>query len=143
MVKRLSTLTFMALVFFTTTVVLTSPAYAAKGPDYKGCAKVCAQCRKDCLACHQHCLGMIRHGMKEHTKSAALCADCADLCVVSEKLLARKGPMSAAACKACADAAAACAAECRKYPNMPIMKHCAGSCDKCVKACNALVASLQ
>jgi hypothetical protein len=85
---------------------------------------------------------MVKMGMKEHVVSMRLCADCADICALSAKIMSRKGPMSKSICQACAESCAACGAECGKYPDMPIMKRCAESCKKCSAACKALVAAL-
>jgi hypothetical protein len=83
---------------------------------------------------------MVKAGMKEHQKSAAISADCRDLCDAAAKICARKGPTYATACKACMDACAACGAECKKYPKMKPMADCAKACDACEKACREMIA---
>jgi hypothetical protein len=104
------------------------------------CAKACSDCMAACKACNTHCEGMVKSGMKEHVKSAAISADCRDLCDAAAKICARKGPTYSAACKACLEACAACDAECKKYPKMKPMADCAKSCEACEKACKEMVA---
>ena len=108
---------------------------------YGICVKACTDCQASCSACVKHCEGMIKAGNAAHGKSKKLAEDCRDICAAAAKLTARKGPMSAAICDACAKACDACGAECVKYPDMKTMQDCVKSCKACAKACRAMAAS--
>lgn len=114
---------------------------SGKSDIFTRCAQACRDCEKTCTACNKHCTGMVKAGMKEHEKSQQLSADCRDLCAAAAKIVARRGPMSAAACKSCAEACDACGAECAKHPDMAVMKACMASCAACAKACRAMIAT--
>jgi len=116
-------------------------AQKSASDQYARCAKACIDCRKACTACSKHCVSMVAAGMKEHVKSKSLADDCADICAAAANITARRGPMSAAICAACAKACDACGAECRKWPAMEPMKYCAQSCSDCAKACREMLKS--
>lgn len=116
---------------------------AAKDTVYDPCAAACRACEKACIACNKHCDGMVKAGMTEHETSRRLSADCRDLCAVSAKIVARRGPLSVATCTACAEACDRCGAECGKHPDMAEMKQCAESCARCSKACRAMITKLK
>jgi hypothetical protein len=82
---------------------------------------------------------MAKAGVKGHAESARLSADCRDICDLCAKILARKGPLSAAMCSACEKACRACGTACGKHPSMAEMLACSKSCAACVKSCQAVV----
>ncbi len=108
---------------------------------YARCAKACRECQAACQTCAKHCAGMVKAGMKEHTKSLQLAQDCMEICALCAKLCERKGPMAVAAAEACRKACDACGAECKKYPTMQPMMACAKACTPCSKACQDLIAA--
>ena len=125
-------------------LAMATGAFAA--PDaamYARCAKACSTCMAACKACNTHCEGMVKAGMKQHQKSAAISADCRDLCDTAAKVCARKGPLTAEACKACLEACQACDKECKPYPKMKPMADCAKACAVCEKACADMIAALK
>lgn len=133
----------MRVVLALAALLALAPA-AMAAPDaamYAKCAKACSTCMASCKACNTHCEAMVKSGMKQQVVSARLSADCRDLCDVAARLTARKGPMTAAACTACAEGCDACGKECRKYPSMKPMADCAKSCDACAKACREMIAA--
>jgi hypothetical protein len=109
---------------------------------YAHCAKACSNCATACRACTKHCASMIAAGMKEHEKSKRLSEDCADICALTAKICARRGPATVAICEACAKSCDACGAECGKYPTMKEMKDCAQTCAVCSKICREMVKTL-
>jgi hypothetical protein len=121
--------------------VALAQAGKAAADMYAHCTKACADCHAACSACATHCAGMIKSGDKTHVKSKQLAEDCGDICATAAKLTARKGPMTAAICDACAKACDACGAECAKYPDMKPMQDCVKSCKVCAKACRDMIAS--
>jgi hypothetical protein len=125
-------------------MVAVEPAVAktgGKGPDYAACAKACLDCNKSCRVCYTHCKGMARVD-KKHVMSMRLTADTADICIMASRIVGRKGPMSAAMCRACVTACDSCAAECGKYPAMTKMKQCVEACNKCSSACRAMLKAM-
>jgi len=118
------------------------PTGAAPNPDaaaYSNCEKACLACAKACAACHKHCLAMVKSGDKGHAVSAALSADCLDVCTLTAKVISRKGPLTSVVCDACMKACDACGEECGKSPNMAPMAECKKACNACSAACRALI----
>ena len=82
---------------------------------------------------------LVADGKKEHLLTMRTCQDCADLCSVTARLLARQGPLSDTSVLACAQACKRCGDECAKHTHDPLMKQCAEECRKCEKACREMV----
>jgi hypothetical protein len=137
--QALWTLLGVLLLFAAAPAALAAPSAAM----YARCAKACKTCMTACQTCTTHCEAMIKSGMTEHRKTARISADCRDLCDVAARLCARKGPMTADACKACLSACDACGKECKKYPAMKPMKDCGKACDVCEKACKEMIVALR
>src|SRR5438445_6604051 len=93
-----------------------SPADKGKAEAvFEACAKACADCAKECEGCAKHCTDLTIQGHKEHAKTAALCCDCAAICIAAMKTSATKGPMAGLICEACAKACDTCGAACDKH----------------------------
>jgi hypothetical protein len=125
-------------------LLLTAGAAAIAAPDaamYAKCAKACKECTQSCKECNAHCAGMVKSGMKEHTKSLQLSADCADICALAAKLCDRKGPLAPSICEACEKACDVCRTECHKYPTMKPMAACDRACDACAKVCKEMMSA--
>lgn len=105
---------------------------------YQACAKACSDCQRMCDMCATHCSHMLHEGKKEHITTLGTCQDCATFCSAAAQILARGGPFSNLICASCADACAACAKECDKFPNDKHMKECGDECRKCEKACREM-----
>ena len=82
---------------------------------FEACAKACADCARECESCGKHCTDLTIQGHKEHAKTAALCSDCAAVCIAAMKTSATKGPMAGLICEACAKACDTCGAACDKH----------------------------
>ncbi len=98
------------------------------------CAAVCTTCADACLeedhpAAPRSCIRM--------------CLDCAELCAVTGRLIARPGAQDPdtlrAQLEACAIACRACAAECDEHAEtMDHCRICAESCRACADACERM-----
>lgn len=102
------------------------------------CAKACSDCQRACDVCSTHCAHQVHEGKKEHMATLMTCQDCSTFCVAASQITARGGPFAKLICTSCADACAACGAECEKFPNDAHMKACAEECRRCEKACRAM-----
>lgn len=126
--------------------LLLSPAVRTDNPDpnaaYMACARACADCQLRCDSCFKHCLGLMAAGHKEHSRSAELCADCAECCKLASSLTARKSRLASHACECCAKCCDECATQCEKFPGDDSMKQCASECRACAKACRDMVVQL-
>jgi uncharacterized membrane protein len=104
-----------------------------------------AECAATCTTCADACL--------EEDDPAALRSciranlDCAELCAVTGRLIARPGTQDPATLRAtleaCATACRACAAECDRHAGT--MKHCAicaEACKACARACDRMKSAL-
>lgn len=103
------------------------------------CSSTCSQCADACLS--------------EDALSPDLAAciridlDCADICGVTSRVVARQGShdpaLIRAQLEACATSCAACAAECDRHRgDMAHCRICAESCRRCEQACRDLAAAL-
>ena len=101
------------------------------------CAEICTSCADACLAESNviSLVGCIRHNL-----------DCADVCAVTGRLLARQTMAETEALRmqveVCAEFCRICAEECEQHARM--MEHCqicADECRRCQRACNMLVTS--
>ena len=100
-----------------------------------------AECGANCTTCADACLE------EEDPASLRSCIranlDCAELCAVTGRLIARPGAQDAdtlnAQLEACATACRACAAECDRHADS--IQHCAicaEACKACARACDRM-----
>lgn len=104
-----------------------------------------AECAAACTACADACL-------EEDDPSALRSCirtdlDCADICAITGRLIARPGAQDAGTLRAqldaCIAACTACAAECDRHADR--MKHCAvcaEACKACARACERMKGAL-
>lgn len=104
-----------------------------------------AECTATCTTCADACLEEDDPGAL--TKCIRANLDCAELCAVTGRLIARPGAQDAgtlrAALGACIAACNACAAECDRHADR--MKHCAvcaEACKACARACERMKGAL-
>jgi hypothetical protein len=109
------------------------------------CIYACAQCAQVCSACADACIS--EPNAADLTECIRLDQDCADVCDVTARLLARAGHRDRQTLEklleACIAACRACAAECGRHAEQ--MEHCAicaDSCRACVEACEAMAQAL-
>lgn len=107
--------------------------------EHMECAAACSDCQRECNSCATHCATQLKAGSAKHAATLATCQDCADVCVAAAQIVSRGGPFAELICKACADACAQCAKECKKFPDDQHMKKCAQECLECEKACRAML----
>jgi hypothetical protein len=103
------------------------------------CAKACTDCLRECESCAHHCAVLISQGQKEHIKTLATCADCAEFCGAAARIVAHQGPMANLICDSCAKACDTCGKACEGYPNDEHMQRCAKACRDCAKACRDMI----
>ena len=92
------------------------------------CISACEHCATACLseADVQMMAGCIR-----------LDRDCADICALTARLVARGSEHAAHLLKECAEICGLCADECGKHAHMAHCKECADACRRCAEACRA------
>jgi hypothetical protein len=97
------------------------------------------QCTKAAIAC-ERCMAQSLsdgHMASSMEKCIRLCRDCADICIVTVKFIARDSPFNKKLLKLCATICALCAKECERHPE----KHCqdcAKECRLCAEHCEKL-----
>jgi hypothetical protein len=105
------------------------------------CIDACAACVKECSCCATHCAKEVMDGNEAHYESSRMCLDCADVCALTAKIVARGGPMSAEQLELCADVCQECAICCESCGDDEHMKRCAEACRTCAEACKGSVLS--
>ncbi len=112
------------------------------------CAYAAAQCAEVCSTCADACLSE-PHAAKL-TECIRLNQDCADVCDVTARLIARAGHRDREtldgllrACVACVAACRACAEECGRHAeDMEHCAICADMCRQCEEACLSMQRAL-
>jgi hypothetical protein len=124
----------------------THPAPASDaGEEAFALVQAAASCAYSCTTCADACL--------EEEEPAALrrCIrlnqDCAEICGVTARLIARPGAQDQgllrAQLEACAVACRACAAECERHSgHMEHCRVCAEACQECAAACDRMKGAL-
>jgi hypothetical protein len=90
------------------------------------CAIICEMCKTACLS------------EKEVTMMKgciALDIDCADICILTARLLQRNSPVGHHLLTSCEEICRLCAEECKKHNHIQHCKECADACQKCADAC--------
>lgn len=119
------------------------PASGA-GDAAMACIQACAACAATCTVCADACLA------EEDVKAMAQCIrlnlDCADICEITARLIARPSrrdePTLEALLDACATICRACGEECARHEHMEHCRICAESCMACAEACERMMTSL-
>ncbi len=122
----------------------THPAPASDaGDEAFALVKAAAECTLTCTTCADACL--------EEPDPAAMrrcirmCLDCAEICSVTGRLIARPGPQDQdvlrAQLEACAAACRACADECDSHDDEHC-RICAEACRACAEACDEMKGAL-
>lgn len=120
------------------------PAPASEAGDVAfALVKSAAECALVCTTCADACLS------EDGAMEACIrrCIDCAELCTMTARLIARPGPQDraslAAALDACRAACKACAEECSSHADdMDHCRICAEVCRECEAACAAMKEAL-
>ena len=104
---------------------------------YASCIQACSACAIACETCAAACL---REPDVQHIASCiAHDIDCADLCRLAERLMARESPLAEEVCRLCALTCRACAETCGEHQH-DHCQQCAQACQRCVEECEAMAA---
>jgi hypothetical protein len=109
---------------------------------FKRCARACTDCLRECESCAHHCADLVASGKKDHLRTLGTCADCAEVCTASARVVSRHGPLAGTICAACSKACDQCAAECEKHSQDEHMTRCAKVCRECANACRDMIKHL-
>ncbi|MEJ2539115.1 MAG: four-helix bundle copper-binding protein [Gemmatimonadota bacterium] len=120
-----------------------SPASGA-GDEAYGLVVAAAECSAATTACADACLA--EEEVSRLRDCIRSCLDCADLCAVTGRLLARPGKQDAdtlrAQLTACENACRACAELCAHHDGMAHCIACAEVCRRCADACRRMRAAV-
>jgi uncharacterized membrane protein len=120
----------------------THPAPASDaGDEAFALVQAAAECLYTCTTCADACLE--EDNPAELRKCIRLNLDCAEICSVTGRLIARPGPQDQsllnAQLEACATACRACAEECERHADhMEHCRVCAEACRSCADACDRM-----
>ncbi len=93
---------------------------------------VLIKCITACETCMTMCL------QEEHVQMMVKCIqldrDCADICTLTARFVARNSPHAPHVMRECIEICRACAAECAKHDDEHCQK-CAEKCQECADAC--------
>jgi hypothetical protein len=95
---------------------------------------VLIKCITACEACAAACLQ--EDNVKMMARCIALDHDCADICTLTARFVARNSEHSRHVMKECIEICKACAEECRKHDH-DHCQHCADICEECAEACQS------
>lgn len=95
---------------------------------------------QDCEASCEHMSHYIKRlpDYKERFRQAVLLRDCADMCALTAKTLARHSLIGVDAAEICARVCEACSRECAKF-NDPMSQNCSRICRHCARECARFV----
>ncbi|MNJ96864.1 hypothetical protein D3C87_145980 [compost metagenome] len=99
--------------------------------------KMCLSCSKICLETLHHCLNNGKNGLVGGMHLALL-QQCADACQLSGRLMIAESRFHHQACELSFEICQACAEECERFENDPLLARCADVCRKCAESCRAM-----
>jgi hypothetical protein len=102
---------------------------------FKDCIDACLRCAMECENCATSCLH--EQDVKMMANCILLDRDCADICLVTARLLARGSEHGEHMMRECAEICEKCADECAKHP-MDHCKVCAEACRACAEECRKM-----
>jgi hypothetical protein len=103
---------------------------------YETCIKACQDCAAECEHCVTACLS--EDDIKMMARCIELDRDCADICSLAAKLMARGSEFAQKFCALCAEVCQACGDECNKHAQMDHCKRCADACYRCAEECRKM-----
>jgi hypothetical protein len=105
--------------------------------EARECATNCFECQRTCIETMGHCLSLGgRHADSAHLE---LMMDCADICGLHSRFLARGSEFHHHLSAACRDICDACADSCRKRGDDERMKECEAVCRRCAESCERMM----
>ncbi|WP_210516722.1 four-helix bundle copper-binding protein [Hymenobacter terricola] len=97
------------------------------------CIAACEPCATACLQ---------EEDVKMMARCIGLARDCADVCALTVRLIARGSEHGPHLLRECAEVCKACGDECEKHAaHMPHCRECAEACRRCEEACRAGIAA--
>ncbi len=118
-----------------------TPGGELKEDSHAKCLKECQDCSAECNRAYHHLSAAERQENAEHAKARQLVDDCARFCELSAAMVARRSPMMALSCQACAEACKSCASACERI-NTKEMKACVESCRSCEASCREMATAM-
>lgn len=93
-----------------------------------------------CVAACEHCASacLQEPDVKMMARCIALDRDCADICALTARLVARGSMLASQLLNACAEACRLCGAECAEH-DIGHCQACAEACRRCANACQQAV----
>lgn len=93
---------------------------------------------QDCEAVCEHMTTYVkkRHDVQARTRQLILLRDCADICGLTAKYVARNSPFARQAAGLCACICEVCGRECARFSD-PQSQNCAQVCLNCARECQA------
>lgn len=107
---------------------------------FQECIDACLECAIECEHCSTACLQ--EDDVKMMSKCIQLDRDCADICALTARLLARGSEHGMHLMKECAEVCEKCAEECEKHSHMEHCKACAEACRRCAEECRSMAGQL-
>ncbi|WP_460676228.1 four-helix bundle copper-binding protein [Hymenobacter coalescens] len=101
------------------------------------------QALADCLAACEHCATacLQEQDVKMMVRCIQLDRDCADICALTARFVARGSEHAQHLLRECAEICRACGIECAKHHHMEHCRMCAEACKRCEEACMQIVGS--
>jgi hypothetical protein len=98
---------------------------------------------QDCEAVCEHMTTLLkrRPDVQMRLRQLQLLRDCADICGLTAKYIARNSMFARPAANLCASICEACGAECARFPDAE-SQNCARVCMNCARECRAFAATM-
>jgi hypothetical protein len=92
-----------------------------------------------CIASCEHCATacLQEEDVKMMVRCISLDRDCADICALTARYVARGSEHAQHILSECAEICKACGDECAKHTHMQHCQECADACRRCEEACRA------
>lgn len=133
--KLIKQILFAIAIAITSLVPGTMQAADATPHKNQKSIEVCQACATACESCATACLN--ESDVKALVACIQLDRDCADMCSLCAKLMARDSAHAAKTYALCASLCQACADECAKHKNTHCQQ-CAEACQKCADECEKM-----
>lgn len=105
--------------------------------EYRTCIEECQKCTVECEHCATACLKEPDVGARTHC--IQVLRDCADICALAVRYMARGSSDAKAICDLCATICDKCATECAKFDDQHCQS-CASACRRCADECRKMAA---
>lgn len=103
------------------------------------CIDRCQTCQDTCLQAISHCLEKGgRHAAPEHVRMLMACAE---ICDTSARFMSFGSTHHPRTCEVCAEVCEACAVDCDRFQDDPVMQACADVCRRCAESCRQMAMS--